>query len=140
MSVPVWPAELPPPNRSGFSLESGDGRLRSRTDAGPPRFRRRYSATAAPVQLTVDLTRPQLGRFDAFLAEDLAGGSLPFLMPDPLSHGWALLTGGEELLRIEDGTGLLIDAWWLVLIGDRMPARGIVGSRIRVSLALVVLP
>lgn len=144
MTVPVWPTDLPRPERDTWGAEQQDARQRRQNDAGPPGFRRRFSKAAKKVSLSVQLSRDLKAVFDRFFDEDTKGGSLPFWMPDPTTDGWYLLTSsGERLLisgGVNDGKPLLIAALWLCSFGEQMPRETVVGREFRISFSLVVYP
>jgi len=119
MTVPTWPDTLPQRFLvNGNQEATGDGRLRSPTDTGPGKVRRRSSAVVNPLGGTLRMNAAQLAIFDGFIDSDIAGGSLPFNFPAPYGAGT-----------------------WLVQIGDTMPSRANVGGdRWNVTLALEVLP
>ena len=82
--VDVWPASLPQWfNLSSYAGGIGDGRIRSRTDTGPGKSRRRSSATPEPIKASTDMTGAQLDILRAFVNGTLLNGSLPFTMPNP---------------------------------------------------------
>lgn len=140
MTIPIWPAELPRPDRDTWQRSPQDARIKRQSDAGPPAYRRRFSAVADQVSLSLTLTRDGAARFDRFYADATAGGSLPFWMPDPTLDGWELDTAEGDALTTHDGTPLLISAWWLCLFGATVPAESIIGSEWRKTFTVVVLP
>lgn len=76
----VWPASLPQyVNRDGYQSGTGDGRVRSDTDAGIAKLRRRFSAVPRPLSVVMTMTRAQLATFRGFVEDDLKGGTLPFI-------------------------------------------------------------
>jgi hypothetical protein len=87
-----WPADLPQNLLvDGYAQAIGDGRLSTKPDAGPPMTRLRTNAVAEPLSGNFPpMTGEQLVTMRAFVKTDLAGGSLPFMLPDPL--------GGDPLL------------------------------------------
>ena len=140
MTLPWYPPELPRPYRNGYQHSRGDGRTRISEDAGPPNVRARYSAVADAVAFTTLLTRAQLGRFDRFYDHEIRRGSLPFLMPDHGTDGWALLAADGRPLLAADGQPLLLAATWVCLIGKQTPSRVPVGNRWQVSFDIMVMP
>lgn len=138
--IPVWPTELPRPMRPGFSFGAGDGRLRTRSDSGPPRVARRYSQVPDLVSMTFDFSRAELARYDRFFADEIRKGTLPFLMPDPTTSGWPLLTDDGVPLLTDEGVPLLLEDTWLVMLADEMPRRSVAGVRFRLELSLAVMP
>ncbi|WP_053081517.1 hypothetical protein [Methylobacterium aquaticum] len=118
MAIPFWPDELPKHfEREGFQRTRGDGRLRSKTTTGPGKERLRSRAIVDPFTAKLKVTRAQLRRFDAFLDQDLAGGTLPFLMPDPLGGLPILVKIGEDMPSSVPDHG---DNWILALALDKL--------------------
>ncbi len=135
MSLIYWPADLPQQVRqSGFSTQLRDGNQRTKTDAGPGKVRRRFSAAARPLACSVLLDRQQLARFERFHDEEIALGSLPFIMPDPIFEG-AELDG----LLTEGDAPLLIVRANLVRFTEA-PQWVTAGPAFQVSLPLSILP
>jgi len=140
MTLPQWPAELPRPNRAGYQRQTDDPRLARSADAGPPSYRRRWSAVSRSVALVIDLGRSQKAVFDAFHDEVTAMGSLPFRMPDPTTDGWPVLTSDGVPILAGDGAPLLLAAHWLCLFGATTPVETMHGLRFRISFSVTVLP
>lgn len=141
MTIPVWPDELDRFERSGWQVQSQDGRQRRSNDAGPPSYRRRFSSIGKGVSLSIVLTRNEKAIFDRFYEQDCAHGAREFWMPDPTTHGWQLLTHEEEGMLVETGVPLLIAERWLCTWGDTPPSEAIVGQvRFRKSFNVWVLP
>lgn len=140
MVLPRWPEEMPRPFRPNYAVASGDGRRRTRKEAGPVRMRRRFSSVSDTVTLMVELTRNELARFWRFYNEDVAQGSLPFIMADPVMAGLPLTD--ETGARITDETGnlIVIAADWLCQFGDQLPETTVIGVNCRVSFSVEVLP
>ncbi|WP_078709167.1 hypothetical protein [Consotaella salsifontis] len=114
----VWPATLPQRAQvEGYQAGLGDGRLRSTTDAGGAKVRRRFSYAPRPLKLTMEMNADQLATFQTFVEGSLGGGVLPFQIP----------AQGEE------GT-------WIVQLGQSMPQWSPISWNLwRVSLDLLVL-
>lgn len=140
MTLPFYPPELPKPERAGYQFSRGDGRSRTQEDRGPFNVRRRFSAVANAVAFSTILTRAELARFDRFFDEEVAGGSLPFLMPDPATDGWALLTDEGVPLLTDEGVPLLLAETWVCLFGAQLPAARPVGVQFRVTFEIAVMP
>ncbi len=144
MTVPVWPSSLPSSmNREGFAHQRGDGRLRSQTDVGPGKTRRRFTAVARPLVGTMWMTRVQLQRFDDWWDVDTKGGSLPFMFPATGKHGFPMRSDDGSLLLSGDGRPLLISAWWLVMFStqsDPPQASSLSDELWPVTLNLEILP
>lgn len=94
--VDTWPATLPQYLLAdGFAQSFGDGRLRTRTDMGPAKVRRRSTAVPAPLQGQMIMDSSQFATFRAFVSVTLSDGVLPFTFPDPVA-------GAPILVRIAD--------------------------------------
>lgn len=119
MTTPVWPTSLPQAmTMDSFTEAMGDGRLRSPTDTGPGKVRRRFSAVARPVAGTMVMTQTQLETMLAFITDDLSGGSLAFEFPNQRGS-----------------------TAWLVRIADEMPGfRRVANGHWSVDLKLEILP
>jgi fermentation-respiration switch protein FrsA (DUF1100 family) len=143
MTIPVWPA-TPFPQRwgkEGFDRGSPDGRLKQQTDIGPGKSRRRYSAAVIPVSGQIDANIDTLSRFERFWKEDTKGGELPFLVPDQVLDGQALLSDDGTPLLTDDGTPLLVDAWWLAIFDQQAPHKTPLGGQWwRIAFQVNVLP
>ena len=144
MTVPVWPAELPRPERDTWNAQRQDARLKRRSEAGPASYRRRFSFASTAVRLSVLLSRDEKAVFDNFFDITTKKGVTPFWMPDPTTDGWALKTSDGAPLLIaggpDDGKPLLLAARWLCVFGDQMPDETVVGGRFRMSFSVEVLP
>ncbi|GJE00541.1 hypothetical protein [Methylobacterium isbiliense] len=140
--IPVWPADLPQRFRAAdSSFGFGDGRLRTPMDAGPPKVRRRFSAVVKPVTLSWRGSEDDVARFERFFEEEIAGGSLPFFLPDPRRDGRPLLTDDGVVLLDDQGRPLLNTAWWLCLFGETVPTQiPVTGLLMQVNMQLAVLP
>lgn len=83
-----WPPLVPFFNSLGEMSRSGPqgATIRTQMDAGPAKVRRRF--TAAPMRFTGStsfMTRAEVAAFEAFFAQDLAMGALPFEAVDPMT-------------------------------------------------------
>ena len=87
-SYPAWPAGLPQtPRRGAWTGGPQDTRAKFQPDAGPPLTRRRTTADAFTFDATFpNLSNTQRAQFEAFWRDDLVGGSLPFVMRDPVTQ------------------------------------------------------
>ena len=121
MALPLYPPELPRPEASNYQEAFGDGRLQGRTDAGPPVGGRRFSSVVNTVQFSTLLRRSQLARFQRFYDEDTRQGSLPFLIPDPTTDGWMMMTDTFQPILNEAGLPLLLSETWVVMFGATLP-------------------
>lgn len=101
MSYPVWPAVLPQtPRRQSWAGGAQESRALFEPEYGPPVSRRRVTADPQIYTGVVWPNCSDAGRaaFEAFWAQDLAGGAMPFLMRDPVAGDWArwkILRGGQ---------------------------------------------
>lgn len=139
--LPWYPPALPRPERANYQHVMADPRDVTRNDAGPEGFYRRFSAVADAIDMSTVLTRAELGALQHFTLYTVRQGTVPFLMPDPETHGWpALLPDGSPML-LPDGSPALMAATWLCQFGKgRLPAWVPLGNRFRVSFQILVLP
>lgn len=126
--------------RAGYQVAAGDGRRMSQEDAGPQRVLGRYSRPADAVQMTLDLSIEEMGRFDRFYIDDTKRGKLPFWMPNWQVDGTALLTGDGAPLLNSAGVPLLISATWLCMFGRNLPVKTVAAVRTRISFEIAVMP
>lgn len=114
MAYPTWPSSLPTfVDREGFKQQREDGRLRSPTDFGPGKVRRRFSATVRTMSARILMTRFQLERLDTFWHVDTKGGALFFWFPEPGRHGFPMRDGTGAILVSAGGAPILISAYVL---------------------------
>lgn len=78
-----YPASLPAPLISDYQESTPDFSIRSDTDAGIAKVRRRFTAVATPIQYGLMLTEAQAAILDTFYRTTTAGGSLEFNMTHP---------------------------------------------------------
>lgn len=141
MSYPVWPRGLVQFERSAWQSQPQDGRRRSQTDVGPPRFRRGISKVARRKALSLVLSRADLATFWRFHDEDCDHGSGLFWMPDPGTDGWKLLTGGNQHILTSAGQPILLASRMLCAWGDEPPVETIkADTDFRVSFSVWVMP
>ncbi len=57
MSYPVWPSDLPNPERAGYQATPQDARRQRRSDAGPVSFSRRFSSASTSVTMSIVVSR-----------------------------------------------------------------------------------
>lgn len=142
MSLPVFPATLRGPLREGFSRTYGDARRVFSPESGPLVPRPRMSLVAEPVFLVLDVNRADLAFFETFWLLDTRKGSLPFLMPDPMTDGWYLLDADGESILLADSSPILIAKTWLCLFGEKPPVVTPAQrrTRFRVAVSISVMP
>ena len=80
----VWPAGLPQGMFIGLQDARVSSLVRSPTDAGIPKVRRRFTATLRVLSVPIVLTTSERTTFDTFYISTLAEGSLPFDWTDPI--------------------------------------------------------
>lgn len=96
--VDVWPVSLPQAIlMDGNSDSSPDGRLKSQTDQGPGKSRRRTSAAVRKFSGRMYVTTEQLGTLRTFINITTLGGSLPFTFRDPVDATPILVRFGDSL-------------------------------------------
>lgn len=141
--IATWPSTLPPPQRDSWQLQPQDARRKRQSDAGPPGYRRRFSAAARMVSLSVILTRDQRAVFDRFYHETCREGVVNFWIPDPTTDGWNITTHLGVPLLVDDvpGNNLVAAATWLCAWGDQTPVETIVQQvKFQKAFEIVVLP
>lgn len=115
----VWPAELPQYLLSdGFAYGVGDGRIRSRTDTGPGKMRRRTTAMAKPLRGRMLMDGAQVEALEAWLTDDILGGTLVFDFPHPVTRDTVQCVIGEEAPSISHAGG---DAFYVNLTLEIVP-------------------
>ena len=84
MADVVWPPSLPQfVQESGYSESLPDQTIETSMSAGPPKIRRRFTASFRPIQCTIMCTAAQAETFETFDLTTLRGGSLPFDWVNP---------------------------------------------------------
>ena len=77
-----WPAGIPQYlTIAGNQEGTANGLLRSQTDTGPAKIRRRSSSVPRPLAGSMIMTDAQRDTLVAFVATDIADGALPFTLP-----------------------------------------------------------
>lgn len=93
-----WPPGVPfAITMDSLSTAMPDGRLRSQTDTGPGKVRRRSTAMPTPLHGEIVMTYSQWYTLEAFIKNNLAGGSLPFLFPDQFGRATNLVRFADDL-------------------------------------------
>jgi len=94
----TWPTSLPSIFLTdGYAQGIGDGRIRSATDTGPGKVRRRTTAMASPIVGRILMTGPQLTTLETFVQAGTLGGVTTFYFPDPVTRVNTLMRFGETL-------------------------------------------
>jgi hypothetical protein len=77
MAIPIWPTSLPQkPLMAGFQENPQNIIVRSQTDVGPAKARRRVTVAVANFEMQFRLTSAQLATFRTFYATDIQSGVL----------------------------------------------------------------
>lgn len=79
--MPTWPVTLPPPAINTFEESPPDADLKSPTDKGPAKVRRRSTANIRPISFNLNLTAAQVQDLDDFYLE--CGGYTRFDFEHP---------------------------------------------------------
>ena len=140
MTYPVWPTQLPRPERAAWSVQPQDARLKRRSDAGPVGYRRRFSSASRTVSMSIFVDRNGKAIFDNFFRDDAALGTGLFWMPDPTTDGWPLKADDGRQILTDDGTPILLSEQLLVTFGDNLPSEVVVGINFRISFSVEVMP
>lgn len=142
MTTPIWPSSLPQRVlRDGYSEQSQDGRLFTRTSAGPPKLRRRYSRVLKTVPASVVITYEEKAILEQFAEEETVGGSVPFLIPDQSHDDISFGDEDSDFLMDENGDYLVDKANWLVIFAqNELPRYEPFGVQWKASFTLTVLP
>jgi hypothetical protein len=142
VTIPVWPSILPQRVlRDGYGEQSQDGRLFTRTSAGPPKTRRRYSRVLQTISAAIIVDYDGKSRLERFVVEETEDGSLPFIFPDQSHDAVAF---GDELgaeLTDESDTVLIDTATCLVMFAqNELPRYEPFGLSWKASFTLTVMP
>ena len=106
----TWPAGLPQrPLVDGYSNSFGDGAKRSDMDSGPPKVRKRFTATVEPLRLVFRLTRTQVAILRSFFTTDCQYGAIPFSFVEPVS-GAAVRVAFSKPPAIQPRSAIRFDA------------------------------
>lgn len=90
--MPTWPASLPQQvEMTDFQETVPNMLIRSSTDTGPPKVRRRFSAGVRPINGRQLLTKAQVATLDTFYVTTLTGGALAFDWVHPRTQAAASL-------------------------------------------------
>jgi hypothetical protein len=102
----TWPASLPQSLQvTGFQESYQNQVLRSEMEAGPPKQRRRFSATTDKVAGQIIVTKAQLSTFNSFWDGDIAGGALAFDWQHPITGNPASMRFVEPFnVRLAQGS------------------------------------
>lgn len=76
--MPTWPNTLPKPGPGGYSESLQSGLLRTDMEMGPPKVRRRFTATSTLIEMRMVFTAAELATLESFYKNDCLAGALPF--------------------------------------------------------------
>lgn len=94
----VWPSGLPQYLLTdGYAQGVGDGRIRSQTDTGPGKVRRRTTAMVRPITGRMLMTGAQVEEMMTWIENDIFGGTMVFDFPDPITRDTVQCVMGEEM-------------------------------------------
>lgn len=105
--MPIWPTVLPQyPLREGFSDTAPNELLRSDTESGPAKVRRRGTSKPHVVACTYVFSSEDAAIFEEFALSTLAGGSIAFDWFHPV------LTRYVRARLMPTGEGLFSRVYW----------------------------
>ena len=81
MSLVSWPAQLPPPEQSGYAIQHVSPTQRTQMVSGRARQRRVYTSVPSNVAVQWFLTEQQAQLFEAFFRYAITDGADWFLLP-----------------------------------------------------------
>jgi len=140
MTTPSWPSNLPLPERQTYNFRPDDPRMKRTGQVGPPAYRRMASSVADRMNLSITVDRSDRQVFWDFHRKDCSDGTKSFIMPDPISDGWLLLTGDGSPLLMPDGTPLLLSRLLLCKWGEDVPQETMEGLRFKISFGVAIMP
>jgi hypothetical protein len=79
----VWPSTLPAALEGQYREVRQDALIRSQSDMGPAKVRRRYTATPTVVIHAMYLSDTELATLNTFYDTTITGGALSFSYPHP---------------------------------------------------------
>lgn len=86
--MPAWPGTLPQDvSRDGYAETKDDGVLRTSTDIGPQKRRKRTNAVVTNLSVAWVMTSAQLATLESFFQTTLQSGSLAFDFTHPRLGG-----------------------------------------------------
>lgn len=98
MPVPDWPTDIPCTLQiDGQAGGIGDGRIRSASDTGPAKVRRRTTAQVEPIVGNMIMNATEIASLRTFVDTTLFGGTRCFYFKDPITHTPTLMRFGDQL-------------------------------------------
>lgn len=109
----AWPGGLPQfILRDGFERKPSNQSIRSRMDTGPAKRRRRFTTKTRKINAQVPLAdSTEIGIFETFFEDDLAGGTLSFTMTEPIfqvTKTFAFVSGEDAYTIRPDGGAYML--------------------------------
>lgn len=101
----VWPATLPQLPEYNWVERKLENRVKSETETGPAKYRRRFTRANRQVSLSMFLTAAQVTTLDIFHTTTLSDGVLKFEMVHPrtgLTHEFRFVST-FEVVEIAEG-------------------------------------
>lgn len=89
-----WPVSLPKPALSGYSVEPQNAVLKTQMEAGPNRYRKRYTAVPTDIKGRILLNAAQMAIFKTFYQVTINQGADWFVF-DGLNTGSGFTVGSE---------------------------------------------
>lgn len=81
--MPTWPGSLPAPSPNGYQEKMPDNTIRTEMDVGPPKIRKRSTATPRLFRLSFDMDNTDVNTLDTFFTTTVNDGVDSFDMDDP---------------------------------------------------------
>lgn len=121
MATAFWPVSLPQTMQIGMRESHQDGTVRSVMDAGPPKTRKRYTATFRAQAGTMIFTKAQRATFEIFFDETLEKGANEFKWRDQADgrvYKWIMAGPPQFTAVAADGNGVCL--WRVNLVFQRV--------------------
>lgn len=124
MPIPVWPAAVPSiPEREAYAVPKRFPSLAStEMEEGPKRQRRSTFAVWSQHGYQLVMEEAEYNVLDAFIQNDLAHGSLRFMMPvgrfseTPPRQCLAYIENGEVTVKPHSGLGMVVVSFTLNIL------------------------
>lgn len=115
----AWPGGLPTYLLTdGYVQAFGDGRIRSQTDTGPGKVRRRSTAMPEPIVGAMLMTTAQIATLRTFVQTTIFGGTVAFDFTDPITRATISVRFAERLPVITHRGG---DIFHVMLELEKLP-------------------
>nr|BDD43790.1 hypothetical protein 10 [Spirochaetaceae bacterium] len=102
----TWPASLPQKFDQGtFSERMPSGVVKAKTDIGPGKRRRRFTAVPRYLSGSMTLTPSQVSTFDTFYYTSTKAGADEFTWAHPLTENAINCVFDGEISRVDDEAG-----------------------------------